>query len=185
MSMAQKNHIGLTGSIGAGKSTVSERFRQLGALVLDADAISRSALERGGCCYTAAIGLFGDEIVRADGSIDRKRVAALIFADEALRQQLNALIHPAVQAEMLRLAAAEKDLHRPVIFDVPLLFESGWERMMHRTIVVTAADAARLCARRLHGSGGYGARARADAAGGEGAACGFCGRKQRGSQRAV
>ena len=150
MSMAQKNHIGLTGSIGAGKSTVSERFRQLGALVLDADAISRSALERGGCCYAAAIGLFGDEIVRADGSIDRKRVAALIFADEALRQQLNALIHPAVQAEMLRLAAAEKDLRRPVIFDVPLLFESGWEGMMHRTIVVTAEDAVRMqrvCAR--------------------------------------
>ena len=88
--------------------------------------------------------------MRADGSIDRKRVAALIFADEALRQQLNALIHPAVQAEMLRLAAAEKDLRRPVIFDVPLLFESGWERMMHRTIVVTAEDAVRMqrvCAR--------------------------------------
>ena len=138
MSMAQKNHIGLTGSIGAGKSTVSERFRQLGALVLDADAISRSALERGGCCYAAAIGLFGDEIVRADGSIDRKRVAALIFADEALRQQLNALIHPAVQAEMLRLAAAEKDLRRPVIFDVPLLFETGMDALCDEVWVMSA-----------------------------------------------
>ncbi len=144
MNMVRKNYFGLTGSIGAGKSTVSERFRQLGALVLDADAISRSALERGGCCYEAAIELFGSDILKADGTIDRKRVAAIVFSDDALRQQLNRLIHPAVQAEMLRLASAERDACRPVIFDVPLLFESGWEQMMHGTIVVAAEDRVRM-----------------------------------------
>lgn len=140
----RNNYFGLTGSIGAGKSTAAERFRQLGALVLDADAIARGALERGGCCYEAAIELFGADILKTDGTIDRKRVAAIVFSDDALRRQLNQLIHPAVQAEMLRLASEERDACRPVVFDVPLLFESGWDRMMRGSIVVAAEDRVRL-----------------------------------------
>lgn len=149
MSAPGTNHIGLTGGIGAGKSTVSARFATLGALVLDADAISRRALDPDGCCYADVIALFGREILRADGSIDRRHVASIVFADEVARRRLNGIVHPAVQREMLRLAAAAGS-HRPIIFDVPLLFESSWHRMMAKNIVVVAEEAvriARICAR--------------------------------------
>lgn len=150
MSGLTKNFIGLTGGIGAGKSTVSARLAALGAVVLDADAISRSALEPDGCCFADVVDLLGSEILRPDRSIDRGRVAQLVFSDESLRQRLNAIVHPAVRAEMLRLASAVADPYTPIIFDVPLLFESGWDRMMRKNIVVVADDSiriARICAR--------------------------------------
>ena len=144
-----KNFIGLTGGIGAGKSTVSARFAALGAVVLDADAVSRQALEPDGCCYEAVLSLFGREIALADGRIDRRRVAGIVFSDAAMLQRLNAIVHPAVGRELLRQASAVP-AHVLALFDVPLLFESGWHRMMHKTIVVAAEDAvrvARICAR--------------------------------------
>lgn len=144
-----KNFIGLTGGIGAGKSTVSARFAALGAVVLDADAVSRQALEPEGCCYDAVLSLFGREIALADGRIDRRRVAGIVFSDAAMLQRLNAIVHPAVGRELLRQASAVP-AHVLALFDVPLLFESGWHRMVHKTIVVAAEDAvrvARICAR--------------------------------------
>ena len=144
-----KNFIGLTGGIGAGKSTVSARFAALGAVVLDADAVSRQALEPGGCCYEAVLSLFGREIALADGRIDRRRVAGIVFSDAAMLRRLNAIVHPAVRQELLRRASTVR-ADRLALFDVPLLFESGWHRMMHKTIVVAAEDAVRIgriCAR--------------------------------------
>lgn len=144
-----KNFIGLTGGIGAGKSTVSARFAALGAVVLDADAVSRQALEPGGCCYEAVLSLFGREIALADGRIDRRRVAGIVFSDAAMLRRLNAIVHPAVRQELLRRASTVP-ADRLALFDVPLLFESGWHRMMHKTIVVAAEDAVRIgriCAR--------------------------------------
>lgn len=144
-----KNFIGLTGGIGAGKSTVSARFAALGAVVLDADAVSRQALEPGGCCYEAVLSLFGREIALADGRIDRRRVAGIVFSDAAMLQRLNAIVHPAVRQELLHRASTVP-ADRLALFDVPLLFESGWHRMMHKTIVVAAEDAVRIgriCAR--------------------------------------
>lgn len=145
----QKNFIGLTGGIGAGKSTVSARFAALGAAVLDADAISRQALETDGCCYSDVVSLFGDGVLQLDGSINRRRVAAIVFSDAGKRRQLNDIVHPAVQCELLRRASAVEP-QRLVVFDVPLLFESGWHLMMHKTIVVAAEERvriARICAR--------------------------------------
>lgn len=144
-----KNFIGLTGGIGAGKSTVSARFAALGAVVLDADAVSRQALEPDGCCYEAVLSLFGREIALADGRIDRRRVAGIVFSDAAMLRRLNAIVHPAVRQELLRRASTVP-ADRLALFDVPLLFESGWHRMMHKTIVVAAEDAVRIgriCAR--------------------------------------
>ena len=144
-----KNFIGLTGGIGAGKSTVSARFAALGAVVLDADAVSRQALEPGGCCYEAVLSLFGREIALADGRIDRRRVAGIVFSDAAMLRRLNAIVHPAVRQELLHRASTVP-ADRLALFDVPLLFESGWHRMMHKTIVVAAEDAVRIgriCAR--------------------------------------
>lgn len=144
MSGGENNHFGLTGSIGAGKSTVAERFHLLGARVIDADAISRNALARDGVCFDAVVALFGSSILQPDGSIDRKRVASLVFHDEALRQQLSGIVHPAVYREMMRIAEAERDPHRLVLFDIPLLFESGSADRMRATIVVVADDAVRI-----------------------------------------
>lgn len=144
-----KNFIGLTGGIGAGKSTVSARFAALGAVVLDADAVSRQALEPEGCCYDDVLSLFGREIALADGRIDRRRVAGIVFSDAAMLQRLNAIVHPAVRQELLHRASTVP-ADRLALFDVPLLFESGWHRMMHKTIVVAAEDAVRIgriCAR--------------------------------------
>lgn len=138
-----KNYFGLTGGIGAGKTTVSQRFSARGALVLDADAVSRRALEPYGSCYQKAIQLFGKEILCPDGRIDRKRVAAIVFADDAMRERLNGIVHPAVQSELLTLAGSA-DPHIPVIFDVPLLFESGWDKWMEKSIVVVMEDALRI-----------------------------------------
>jgi len=144
-----QNYFGLGGGIGTGKSTVSDRFRLLGAAVLDADAHARHALDRDGCCYKETVALFGDTILRGDGSIDRKAVADRVFADEVLRLQLNAIVHPAVQKQMWEQASLIRP-HIPVIFDVPLLFESGWHRFMCKNIVVTAPEPIRIrrvCAR--------------------------------------
>lgn len=144
--------IGLTGGIGAGKSTVAARLAALGAHVIDADAISRAALARDGACYGEALALFGPEIVKEDGEIDRPAVAARIFSDEAARQRFNAIVHPYVLNTMF--AACEGILRREenglVVFDVPLLFECGADRRMDANVVVVAEDAlriARICRR--------------------------------------
>ena len=125
MSAPQRNYIGLTGGIGAGKSTAAARFVALGAAVLDADGISRRALEPDGCCYAEALELFGRGVLLPDRRIDRARVAALVFSDAALRARLNALVHPAVRREMLA-QAARMGTGRLIVLDVPLLFESGY-----------------------------------------------------------
>ena len=131
--------IGLTGGIGTGKSTVSKLFKELGLPVLDADAISRKQLEIHGGCYDAAIALFGTGILRDDGSIDRKAVADIVFSDADKREALNGLIHPAVWKEMDNEANhLERKNHRqPIIFDVPLLIESGWHQKMDLVVLVT------------------------------------------------
>lgn len=149
MSGQKRNHIGLTGGIGAGKSTVAARFALLGAAVIDADAISRRALEPDGCCYAGVVQLFGPGVLGPDGRIDRGRVASFVFSDAALRERLNALVHPAVQREMLA-RADEAGERRLVVFDVPLLFESGWQSLMYRTVLVVAGEdtrIARVCRR--------------------------------------
>ena len=143
MSAPQRNYIGLTGGIGAGKSTAAARFVALGAAVLDADGISRRALEPDGCCYAETLELFGRGVLLPDGRIDRARVAALVFSDAALRARLNALVHPAVRREMLA-QAARMGTGRLIVFDVPLLFESGWQAMVSRTVLVAAREETRI-----------------------------------------
>jgi len=131
--------VGLTGGIGTGKSSVSKRLSALGLPVLDADAISRKQLEIDGGCYNSAVQLFGKGILNAAGSINRKSVADIVFHDKAMLEALNALIHPAVWNQMdaaAKILEAE-DSEVPVVFDVPLLIESGWHKEMDITILVT------------------------------------------------
>ena len=141
-----KNSFGLTGGIGAGKTTVADRFRVLGAVVLDADEISRRALDPGTICYEEAVRHFGDSVLEEDGRIDRQKVAGIVFRDETERRFLNGIIHPYVLDEMFRSrdGAVAGDPAAVVVFDIPLLIECGAYRDMNRNIVVVADDAIRI-----------------------------------------
>jgi dephospho-CoA kinase len=129
--------VGLTGGIGSGKSTVSEALAARGALVIDADAITRELQEPGQPVLEAMVERFGAEILRADGTLDRQAVAARVFGDEAALTDLNAIVHPAVGAEIARRLQSAAGTDRVVVLDVPLLVESGRDDLA-ATIVVDA-----------------------------------------------
>jgi len=138
--------IGVTGGIGAGKTTVARMLGELGAYVLDADEISRQALAIGSPCYQAVLDWLGNAILGADGAIDRRALADLVFADAQKRERLNAIIHPHVLQvlEERTKNIAEQDKAPCVVWDVPLLFESGYHKHVGYTVLVTAPAELRL-----------------------------------------
>ena len=115
--------VALTGGIGSGKSTVAQNFAELGALVVDADQLARMVIERGTEGFAEVLLKFGDEII-VNGDIDRKRLAEIIFSDEDARKDLEAIIHPRVQA-MFAEAVADLDHDDILIYEIPLLVETG------------------------------------------------------------
>lgn len=117
--------IGLTGGIGAGKSAVSARLAARGARVIDADLIVRELQVPGSPVLAAMVGRFGDGILTADGSLDRQAVADVVFNDAEALADLNAIVHPAVGAEIARRLAEASTTDDVVVLDVPLLVESG------------------------------------------------------------
>ena len=122
--------IGLTGGIASGKTTVSRRLAELGAAVLDADAFARIAVEKGSEGLKEIVKAFGGGMLDSDGCLDRRKLGAAVFGDEAVRLRLNGILHPAVRAGMLRAAeAAEESGFRVIVFDVPLLIECGWQEI--------------------------------------------------------
>ena len=140
--------IGLTGGIASGKSLVAGMLRDLGAAVVDADQIARDVLAPDGAAYAEVVRAFGPGIVRPDGTIDRKALAARIFADAAARRQLNALTHAHIRRRIAGEAARlEADPGVSVIvLDIPLLLETtdGREFGLAGIIVVYADDDVRL-----------------------------------------
>ena len=138
--------IGLTGGIASGKSTVSQLFRAWGAFVADADEISRHALDPGTECYERTLSAFGRDILLADGTVDRKKVASIVFSDAQALAALNGIIHPYVRAaihgDSERAFAEAPD--RLIVWDVPLLFETGYDREVAKTVVVTARQSLRI-----------------------------------------
>jgi dephospho-CoA kinase len=127
--------IGLTGGIGSGKSTVSGRLAERGAVVIDADAIVREVQAPDTPVLAAMVDRFGPEILRSDGTLDRQAVADRVFADAEELTALNAIVHPAVSAEIARRLEAEVDTDHVVILDVPLLVESGRSDMAGLLVV--------------------------------------------------
>jgi len=127
--------IGLTGGIGSGKSTVSGFLREAGAAIVDTDAISRALTLPGGAAMPAIAEEFGVHFVAADGALDRDRMRALAFSDAVAKHRLEAILHPLITAQALTQAdAATAPL---VVFDVPLLVESGrWRPRLARVLVV-------------------------------------------------
>ena len=137
--------VGLTGGIGAGKSTVSELLTRKGAVVVDADEVARAVVEPGEPAFDALVARFGREIIGTDGRLDRAALASVAFADEQSHQDLEAITHPAINIEFTRrVAAAPAD--GIVVLDVPLLFESekARARPYEAVIVVEAPREVRL-----------------------------------------
>lgn len=129
--------IGLTGGIASGKSTVSAILRELGAVVIDADQLAREVVERGTPGLAAVVEAFGPDLLTADGDLDRPKMGALVFGDDAQRRRLEAIVHPLVFERYAELeAAAPAD--GMVVHDIPLLVESGRASEFDAVIVVDA-----------------------------------------------
>jgi dephospho-CoA kinase len=123
--------IGLTGGIGAGKSEVARRLASYGAVVIDADAVAREVVAPGTAGLAEVASEFGPDVVRSDGSLDRARLGELVFADEALRRKLNAIVHPRVRERMAELERQAGDA--PVIVPARIQLERlARERGMSR-----------------------------------------------------
>lgn len=138
-----KPRIGVTGGIGSGKSTVSERFAQLGCAVIDADQIARGLTLQGGAAITAIRAQFGAHFITQDGALDRAQMREAVFRDPSAKQQLEAILHPLIQRSILdRYAdACSHSDARMVIFDIPLLAESGqWSPRLDQVIVVDCEE---------------------------------------------
>src|SRR5690606_5626093 len=130
--------IGLTGGIGSGKSTVSAMLAARGAVVIDADAITRELQQPGPPVSQAMVDRFGPGIVAHDGTLDRQAVADLVFPDAEALADLNAIVHPAVGAEIARRMEGAAGTDRIVVLDVPLLVESGRDDLA--AVVVVDVD---------------------------------------------
>lgn len=139
-------NIGLTGGIATGKSTVAKLLTERGALLIDLDKIAREVVEPGQPALLAIAERFGQAVLQPDGSLDRKRLGSIVFADSAERKALEAITHPAIRAVMKeRMARGEtEEPDRLVVVDVPLLYESKLESYFHRVMVVYAPREAQL-----------------------------------------
>ena len=131
--------VGLTGGIGAGKSTVARMLAAKGAVVIDADQISRDLVVPGAPALLALVDEFGPGILREDGSLDRGGLAALAFADEQGTARLNAIMHPRIREESARLLglAGEDSI---VVYDMPLLVETGQQDLVDLVVVVDVPE---------------------------------------------
>lgn len=130
--------IGLTGGIGSGKSTVARILINRGAILLDADQIAREMTQPGGLAMPSIVQTFGSEYMDASGALDRARMRNLAFSRPESRKQLEAILHPLVaQCTESRACAAEAAGRRLLVFDIPLLVESGhWPRQLDAVVVV-------------------------------------------------
>jgi len=133
--------VGLTGGIGSGKSTLAEGLRAQGVPVIDADEVARRCVAPGTPGLTAIVGRFGADVLSADGSLDRARLAGLVFADQVAREDLEAITHPCIRESIdedvaaLQASAEPPDL---VVVEHPLLVETGGHERVDVVVVVEA-----------------------------------------------
>lgn len=145
--MAECNlKIALTGAMGSGKSRVAELFRGLGARVVNADEISRSLLEKSAKGWSALVAEFGNRFLQVDQTVDRPKLRAAIFSDEALRGKVNSIMHPLIRASVNEICTGGAGFMsgevqpKITVVEVPLLFEVGWQDDFDRVIVVVADE---------------------------------------------
>ena len=131
--------VGITGGIGSGKTTVCKMFRLLGVPVFEADAEARHLMNTDRELVTALIKLFGSEIYTHDGSLNREMLAAVLFNNETLREEVNRLVHPAVHKQFFYWL--EQNAPAPyVVYEAAILFEGGFHDKMDFSILVAAPE---------------------------------------------
>ena len=131
--------IGLTGGIGTGKSEAAKFLASLGAVHLDADAISHELTQPGGEALEPIRAEFGDGVFREDGTLDRQALSGIVFSDPARKRALEGILHPRVQRDLMRgIDRAAEEGAKVVILDVPLLFETGMDALCNETWVLSA-----------------------------------------------
>jgi dephospho-CoA kinase len=140
--MARSLRIGLTGGIASGKSTVEQRFTELGIPVINADDSSRSVVARGQPGLAAVVARFGNAMLTAEGELDRRALRTLIFSDPQRRKDLEAILHPLIRADMERRSAQAVAPY--VILSIPLLVEGGSRAGVDRILVVDADESLQL-----------------------------------------
>ncbi|MFH1800644.1 MAG: dephospho-CoA kinase [Candidatus Omnitrophota bacterium] len=133
--MVQKLIVGLTGGFGVGKSSVAQRFKNLGAEVIDADEIAHGAMKKGSPIFDPIIELFEEALHPKGKKMDRERIAEIVFSDSKKRKELEAIVHPYVYKKIKeRIEASERQV---ILVEVPLLFEAGFETLCNKVVVVT------------------------------------------------
>ena len=140
--MRRSFRLGLTGGIGAGKSTVARMLADLGAAIIDADALSRATTAPGGKAINPVRASFGDNFITPDGAMDRDAMRTLVFANPSARHRLEAIVHPLVhQAIEAAAVAAHQAGHHCLVFDIPLLVESKrWPAQLDKVLVVDCSE---------------------------------------------
>ncbi len=132
-------YIGLTGIFGAGKSSVLQVFARLGALTIEADRIVRNIIDSEPVLLKKIAAKFGSDVLLPEGRLNRKRLASIVFSDNIKRANLEALLHPYVfrKAESQKKREYKKDAKRIIVFEAPLLIETGYSDSMDKVIVIT------------------------------------------------
>jgi dephospho-CoA kinase len=136
--------VGLTGGIGAGKSTVARLLAERGAVVIDADDLARQAVARGTEGFDQVVATFGPAILAADGDIDRGRLGALVFAEPERRRALEAIVHPEVARRFVEAVEPHRETDHVVVYSVPLLVERGLADAFDVVVVVVADGETRV-----------------------------------------
>jgi dephospho-CoA kinase len=136
--------VGLTGGIGSGKSTVARLLERRGAVVFDADALAREAVEPGTPGHDAVVERFGANVLAPGGELDREALASIVFADPAARRDLEAIVHPEVRRLFAEGCEAYRDTDRVVVFSAPLLVETGMHTAFEVLVLVSTPVEAQI-----------------------------------------
>jgi dephospho-CoA kinase len=139
--------IGLTGGIGSGKTAVSDQFQKLGINIIDTDIISRELINHHQVLQKKIVAVFSDKVVDASGTIDRKKLAQVVFSSKEKKQQLENILHPAIREEVRQQIQSFSLLSPPpeyLIVVIPLLLETGFTDLIDRTLVVMADENVRV-----------------------------------------
>jgi len=135
--------IGLTGGMGSGKSTVSQLLAEFGAVVIDADKVGHEAYQHGTKTWQELVAAFGEQIVAADGSIDRKKLGVIVFGSPEQLARLNRIVHPRMFEMMQgRIEQHRRQSVKVVVLDAAILFEANWTPLVEEVWVVVASEAA-------------------------------------------
>ena len=140
--MVQKLIVGLTGGFGVGKSSVAQRFKNMGAEIIDADDIAHAAMKKGSPVFDAVIELFPEALHPGGKKMDREALAEIVFADPKKRKELEAIIHPYVYKKIKE--EIEESDRRVILVEVPLLFEAGFETLCDKVVVVTCNSTVKM-----------------------------------------